>query len=101
MSKKRTELSAELHKICDNVYFKNPRSEKMVYPCIKYDLSGYNLRFANDKIYHDEKRYTVTYITTNPDDEAIDELLRLLPKTRFERSYKSGNLYHNVYEIKY
>lgn len=99
MSKKRTELSELFHSVCDNVYYKDPRSKNMDYPCIKYDLADIVTRRANNSIYHDEKRYTVIYITSNPDDPLIDNMLRLVPKISFERQYKSGNLYHNVYEV--
>lgn len=99
MSRPRTELHEKLKEVCPNVYFQAPREDRMVYPCIKYELSRPYIRHANNKIYKSDKRYQVTYITKNPDDPVIEELLYFLPHTQWDRQYKSDNLYHNVYEI--
>ena len=99
MSKTRLELQTTLEAICDNVYFQPPRDNRMSYPCIKYDLSRIRLAHANNKVYNHKKRYTVTYITKDPDDPVIEEILYIFPQISWDRQYKSNNLYHNVYEL--
>lgn len=99
MSRTRLDLHAKFKEICDNVYFKKPRDDKMVYPCIKYDLSRISLKHANNKVYNHKKRYTVTYITKDPDDPVIEAMFYMFPKISWDRQYISNNLYHNVYEL--
>lgn len=99
MSRPRTELHNKLLEICPNVYYQAPRDDRMVHPCIKYELNRPTIKHANNKIYKFDKRYQVMYITKNPDDPVIDELLYLLPHISWDRQYKSNNLYHNVYEL--
>lgn len=101
MSKTRLELDAELKKICPTVYFQEPRSERMEYPCIKYALNKISTENANNHIYKLDKHYTVTYITKDPDDPIIEGLLHAFPGIKWDRQYKSSNLYHNVYELEF
>lgn len=101
MKSRRHELHDKLKTVCNTVYFQPPRSESMKYPCIRYELAGIPTARADNKVYLNWKRYTVTYITENPDDEVVAQLLELLPHVSFDRQYKSGNLYHNVFEIYY
>lgn len=83
-----------------NVYFQPPESIRISYPAIVYSLSDIQQRFANDKTYHGWKRYNITYISTNPDDDMIDALLEL-PKCSFDRRFVSDNLYHNTFNLYY
>lgn len=99
MSKTRLDFHNKLLEICDNVYFQAPRDDKMVFPCIKYEMMRPSIVHANNHIYKHTKRYQVEYITKDPDDPIIDALLYFLPHTDFDRQYKSNNIYHNVYEI--
>lgn len=99
MSRTRLDLQAKLEEFCDNVYYQKPRDDRMEYPCIKYELSKIRVKHANNKVYHHKKRYTVTYITKDPDDPLIEALLYAFPNITFDRPYKSNNLYHNVYEL--
>ena len=99
MSRTRLDLQAKFEEICDNVYFQKPRDNKMIYPCILYNLSRIRLMHANNKVYNHKRRYTVTYITKNPDDPIIDSMLYLFEQIHWDRQYESNNLYHNVYEL--
>lgn len=99
MSRTRLDLSAKFKEICDNVYFQPPRDTRMEYPCIKYELSKIRLRHANNKVYNHKKRYTVTYITKDPDDPIIEAMFYIFPQISWDTQYKSNNLYHNVYEL--
>lgn len=93
----REQLSQILHTIADNVYFKKP--PQMKYPCIKYDISNYDIDYADDTIYKNMTHYTVTYIGTNPDNEDIKEKFRAIPYCKFNRRYYNDNLCHDVFDL--
>lgn len=81
-----------------NVYFQPPESTKIKYPAFIYNLSNIRTNKADNIKYKLMNEYTGMYITDDPDDPVIQELLSL-PYTSFDRSYISENLYHNVYSI--
>lgn len=81
-----------------NVYFQPPESIRIAYPAIVYSLSNIEQRFADDRTYHNWKRYLVTYISTNPDDPMVDSMMEI-PKCSFDRRYVSDNLYHNTFNL--
>lgn len=83
------------------VYFQPPTTTRMKYPCIRYELSGTNTRSADgESTYIYNRQYTVTYISTYPESEVFDKLLKL-PYCSFNRRYVSDNLYHDVFTIYY
>lgn len=97
----------ELHeKLCGflgsrNVYFQPPEVVRMKYPCIVYNLSDIRTRHANDAVYTTDKRYDVTLITKDPDNDLIDKMAVVFPLCGFNRSFISDNLYHYVYTLYY
>ena len=100
MVKPRTDLNDLLHTFCDNVYFQPPTGTSLSYPCIVYTLDNLDSVYADNAHYDINSRYTLTYITRDPDDENRIELVKL-PMCRFDRHYKSDNLNHYVYTIYY
>lgn len=82
----------------NNVYFQPPESIKLSYPAIVYSLNNIENRHANDSVYNMRDRYSVTYVTKNPDDQAI-RLIASIPLCGFDRHYKADNLNHYVYTI--
>jgi hypothetical protein len=102
MSQRRTELDRIFRDILgtENVYFQPPTGIKFHYPCIVYNLADQNDLHANNRVYRRLYRYTVTYITKNPDDTMRDELDDL-PYCSFDRFFASDNLNHYVYTIYY
>lgn len=98
MARPRSELSAMLHDICDNVYFQPGATIKISYPCIIYTLDAIDVLYADNGSYCLHDRYTVLYITRDPDDENIRKLLRLR-LCKFDRSYASDNLHHYSYTV--
>lgn len=84
----------------NNVYFQPPESIKMNYPCIVYELSSVDTKYADNKPYSLTKRYSITVIDRNP-DTLIPSKIGLLPTCRFDRSFKNDNLYHFTYQLYY
>lgn len=99
----------ELHEIlCTilgsrNVYYQVPADFVMKYPCIRYDFTNMNSRYANNRNYLERKQYTLTLIVEDPDSDIFDKVkedLSIMPY-RFDRHYVSDNLHHYVFEIYY
>ena len=99
----RIDLHNELVDILgsSNVYFQPPETVKMTYPAIVYSLDNIQTRFANNNTYKQKRRYSITYITKDPDSDFIDNFLTKLSSVSFDRVYTADNLYHYVYTIYY
>lgn len=81
-----------------NVYFQAPTGTRLQYPCIIYNLANANDIHANDQIYRRLYRFTLTYITKDPDDPMRDKIDNLR-YCSFDRFFTSDNLNHYVYTI--
>lgn len=84
----------------DHVYFQPPASIRMVYPCIVYELDRIDGPNADDLLYLKNRRYTIKYISRNPDNDMIDKLLDI-PYCMFDRRYVVENLYHDCFDLYY
>lgn len=80
------------------VYFQPPSTDKMKYPCIVYERNSAQTKFANNKPYSWMLRYTVTFISKDPDSSVIDKLMAL-PMCTFNRHFTSANLNHDVFDL--
>lgn len=97
----------ELHEeLCDvlgsrNVYFMPPASVKMKYDAIRYELSGKDLKRADNRIYRSTNRYDGVVITLNPDTTIPDDLLGHFEMVSFGSPYIADNLNHYPFTIYY
>ena len=98
----RPNLQAKLEEILGNknVYFQPPESLKLNFPAIVYKRSNIRNNFAEDSVYTQSYFYEITVIDKRPDSK-ISRSLSLLPKIKFDRSFTSDNLYHDVFTIYY
>lgn len=98
----RNDLQNELETILGsrNVYYEKPETVKMEYPAILYKKSDIKTKHANDKPYKHDKQYEITVIDKQPDNPAIDKILKL-PKTTYDRHYTTDNLHHDAITIYY
>lgn len=101
-SKSREDLHELLADILGSrkVYFQPPESFKLKYPCIVYERSDIRTVKADNIKYTMKKRYTVTYISEDPDSEIPDKIVQL-PYCSFDRHFKSGNMNHDVFDLYY
>lgn len=106
----RRELHAELKELLGTsdlddrlarCYFQPPESLKMSYPCFVYSRDRSNLKEANNLIYGRIHRYSVTYITHDPDDPLIDGIEDHFKYCRFIRTNRLNNLNHYYYDLYY
>lgn len=108
MAKDQFEYAEEhriaLHKMFEevlgntNVYFAPPESVHLEYECIIYERVSGQTEFANNKPYKNDRRYTVTVISKDPDTVTPDKLASK-EKCTFDRSYCVDNLYHFVFTV--
>ena len=98
----RTELQTELEAMLGsrNVYFQPPENFKMKYPAIRYSLSNIFNHHANNGVYKQSDRYTLTLISSDPLEPCKRKLSRM-PTCKQIQSYIADNLYHDVFEIYY
>lgn len=83
-----------------NVYFQPPATVKMQYPAIVYKRDRIDMRYANNDVYRFTKRYTLTYIDSDPDSPNPDKIARL-PLCSFSRHFTADTLNHDIFYIYY
>lgn len=94
----RDDLQTLLESITPVVYFQEPPSVNMQYPCIVYERDYKDTKFANGLPYAHRKRYQVTIMDTNPDSILPDQVAAL-PLCVFDRHFTANNLHHDVYKL--
>ena len=99
----RANLHEELCEILGtrNVYFQSPETVKMKYDAIRYELTGKDLKRANNRIYLSTNQYDGVVITTNPDTTIPDALLSHFEMCSFGRPYVADNLNHYPFTLYY
>lgn len=80
----------------EHVYFQPPTNIQMEYPAIVYELDYVNTTFADDFPYHSKKRYQVTLIHADPNND-VKTKIGQLQMTRFVRHFRAGNLNHYIF----
>lgn len=100
MARPREELQTILESIdaSAEVYYQPPDSVHIEYPCIVYNLDAAQSNYADNVLYSYTKRYQVTVIDRDPDSEIPDEVIAL-PMCEFERSFRSDNMNHFVFNL--
>ena len=99
--KTRLQLHNELLSFTANVYYHPPSSIKMKFPCIVYNLSNVNKTSADNMGYKYDKRYSVIYITSVPNDDIIMQLLDRFNQCSFDRHYIADGLHHYSFNMYY
>ena len=98
---KRLDLHTALLRFTPNCYYQPPPSVRMVYPCFVYSLSRVVSKFADNRAYMNHKCYNVTYISTDPAEDLISEILSSFPYIRLDRTYTADELYHYAFVLFY
>ena len=82
------------------VYFQPPNGLEIRYPAIIYARDYAVTQHADNQPWSRTKRYQVTVIHTDPDNE-IQEKVAMLPMCTFSRFYTADNLNHDVFTVYY
>lgn len=100
----RIQLHEELKTLLGSsyVYFQPPETIKMKYPCFVYNTEPGGVRHADNLMYIYDARYTLTYITREPDHiDMVKRVLRTFEMIDHDRSFVNDNLYHEVFDLYY
>lgn len=84
----------------NHCYFQPPADIEMNYPCFVYNYTNDVDFFADDIHYRNSKRYTVTYITHDPDSK-ISDRMKSLRHCSSDRNFSVNGLNHFVYTLYY
>lgn len=99
----RLNLQTELENILGspNVYFTPPASVRMQYDAIRYELSGKDIKRANNRLYNFTNKYDGVIITRDPDSTIPDMLLSRFEMCSFGKPYTADNLNHFPFTLYY
>lgn len=99
----RLELQEKLESVekVEVVWFQPPEKVKLRFPCIVYKWDGGHTRFADNEVYHNRRRYTLTVIDSDPDSTIPEDLLRQFNMIRLDRTFTVDNLHHWVFTLYY
>lgn len=95
----------ELHEILmtipglAGVYFQPPSTVRMKYPCIVYRKEGWNVNHADNILYKEKERYSITIIDSNPDSSFPYLLRHMFKYCRDDRTYVADNLNHYTFTL--
>lgn len=97
----RLDLQAMLEEILGsrNVYFNPPESVKMHYDAIRYELSGKDIKHADNRLYVFTNKYDGVVITRDPDTTIPDAILSHFEMCSFGRPYVADNLNHYPFTL--
>lgn len=84
----------------NNVYFQPPETIKLQYPCIIYERSDIDEKYADNRAYMSMVRYSLTLITRSPESDLVKAILEL-PYCSYDRYYAADTLNHDVFTLYY
>lgn len=99
---RRLELQKLLENILGsrNVYYQPPSNTKLSYPCIVYQRSDIDQKYADNITYKSIVRYSLTLIDRSPESSMVDDILKL-PYCSYDRFYVSDSLNHHSFVLYY
>ena len=84
-----------------HVYYQQPAPNMLQYPCVIYELDRRDIDHADDRVYRDMNRFTVTLIGKDVDNDALYDKMLEIPYCESERRFVNDGLYHDVFTIYY
>lgn len=83
----------------NNVYFQPPSNFYMEYPCFVITRGSGSQTPADNSTYQFVKRYTITHIGYDPDDDIIDRMVAHFQMCKYDRSFTEDTLQHDVFSL--
>ena len=71
----------------------------MTYPCFLYRISNPKTNRADDKVYMYFTCYNVIYISTEPSDAIIRNMIENFDYCSFDREYQADGLFHYSFTL--
>lgn len=85
--------------LAPKVWFKRPPNNKMSYPCILYRPGKPATKRADNRLYMYKEGYNVIYISQEPNETIMKQMLETFEHCSFDREYESDNLYHYSFTL--
>ena len=98
---KRAKLHKDIQTLVGDsvkVYFEPVENVKMEYPCVIYRRTRRLHKWALNVKYLDNTEYDIIYVTEDPDDDVVTELLKL-NMSSYDRRYVTNSMYHDVIQV--
>ena len=94
MALDRPTLQETLLEMAPKAWYKRPPDNKMTYPCFLYRLSRPNTKRADNKVYAYTPSYNVIYISKEPGDLIVRQMIERFEHCTFDREYQADGLFH-------
>ena len=91
------DLQDHLKTLSDTVYFQPPSMDKMIFPCIVYNIDDEFVNFADNNPYNRVLGYEITVMDRRPDSD-IREKVAQMPMTKMTRTFRANGLNHFVFK---
>ncbi len=97
----REDLHNQLLTFIPNVYFIEPPSNQMQYPCIVYRRNGKTKLHGNNGIYYKMQGWSLTLIEYDEDSPIADDIESTLQYCSIDQQYVVDNLPHTTLTLFY
>lgn len=94
MAQDRLTLQETLLEMAPKAWYKRPPDNKMTYPCFLYRLSRPDVKHADNRVYAYKPCYNVIYISREPSDLVVRQMLERFEYCSFDREYQTDGLFH-------
>ena len=92
-------LQATLLGLTPKAWYKRPPDNKMSYPCFVYRLSNPDTKHADNRVYSYTPCYNIIYMSTEPNDRIVRQMLEGFEHCSFDREYQADNIYHYSFVV--
>ena len=99
MAKERTALQAMLRTLAPKAWYKRPSDNKMSYPCFLYRPSRPQVGHADNRAYMYTPCYNVIYISQEPNDSIVRQMIETFEYCSADRDYEEDGLYHYSFTL--
>lgn len=99
MAKDQKTLQATLLELAPKAWYKRPPDNRMTYPCFLYRLSRPDTKRADNKVYAYTPCYNVIYISKDPNDAIVRQMLENFEYCDFDREYQADGLFHYSFTL--
>ncbi len=83
------------------IYYQPPENIRLQYPCVVVELSNALMNYADNLPYLKNKRYSLTLMCLDADNEEYVNKLLELSMCTFDRRFINDRIVHDVFTIYY
>lgn len=99
--KLRDILESEFGKDHVHIYFQPPEGQKLIYPCIVYTKDTSDHKYADNKIYHFQQAYQITFMSKDPDNNVVGKIEEAFQYAKYGRNFVADHVNHDIIILYY